>query len=389
MATVGVVCEYNPFHRGHQKQLSWIRRRLGDQTGIVCVMSGNYVQRGEPAVFDKFVRSRAAVLAGADVVLELPIPWALSSAEGFARGAVEVLDRLGVVDALCFGSESADAGALWEAARLLRSPGFPAALRTWLNQGLSFPAARQRALAQLGGQAALLERPNDILAVEYCKALQERDSAIRPMPVLRPGDYHSQEADQENPSATAVRKAILTGGDWEALVPEAVAPLYRQAVRYSLAAGERAMLARLRAMEKDEMAQLPFSSEGLWNKIRRACREQASVAEILKAAKSRRYPYTRLKRMLVCAYLGLTQALMDAPPPYVRLLALSGRGRQILSGARKKTDLTLLNAGARAKDSPYAALERRAADLYTLFAEPPGRPESGLEKAGRVFLQET
>lgn len=150
MRICGVICEYNPFHRGHEKQLRQIRAALGENTGVVCLMSGSFVQRGEPAVFDKRVRAQAAVLAGANLVLELPVTKALSSAEGFARGGVEIFSRLGAVDTLAFGCESGDGVEILTAARVMCEPAYDAALREILNTGVSYPVARQRALISLG-----------------------------------------------------------------------------------------------------------------------------------------------------------------------------------------------------------------------------------------------
>ena len=205
MRICGVICEYNPFHRGHEKQLRQIRAALGEDTAVVCLMSGNFVQRGEPAVFDKRVRAQAAVLAGANLVLELPITKALSSAEGFARGGVEVFSKLGCADTLAFGCESGSGDALLAAAMVMCEPEYDAALREILNTGVSYPAARQRALVMLGFDGGVLERPNDILGLEYCKAILQTGSCLQPLTLLREGDYHAQEAELENPSATSLR----------------------------------------------------------------------------------------------------------------------------------------------------------------------------------------
>ena len=188
MRIAGIICEYNPFHNGHAHQLAVLR-----EAGYapVCVMSGDYVQRGEPAVIPAASRAEAAVRCGAALVLELPPSYALRSAEGFADGGVELLDRLGCAEALCFGSESGDAEALLATARTLLSPELVPLLKQELAGGASFPAARQRALERLGAPgAALLERPNSILAVEYCKALLRRGSRMRPIVLHRAGDYH-------------------------------------------------------------------------------------------------------------------------------------------------------------------------------------------------------
>ena len=163
MQTVGVICEYNPFHLGHARQLGLIRQQLGPEAAIVCLMSGNYVQRGEPAVFDKCVRARAAVEAGASLVLELPVTYALRSAEGFAAGGVSILSRLGC-GFLSFGCESGDGDAIFRAAEASRSSEFEQTLHANIQTGLSYAAARQRALEALGQDGQLLTRPNDILA---------------------------------------------------------------------------------------------------------------------------------------------------------------------------------------------------------------------------------
>ena len=166
---VGIICEYNPFHLGHRKQIVRIREDFGADTGVVCAMSGNFVQRGHPAIFDKTRRAEAAVRSGADLVVELPVPVALSSAEGFAAGGVSLLSRL--CDGLCFGAETPDSEELLTAAQALLSEDFPPRLREQLATGKSFPAARQGALEAMGLSGSLLESPNNILAVEYCKAI--------------------------------------------------------------------------------------------------------------------------------------------------------------------------------------------------------------------------
>ena len=161
MKNIGIICEYNPFHNGHAKQLRTVHAQDGT---CVCLMSGNYVQRGEPAILDKWTRAKAAVLCGADLVLELPVTYALRSAEGFAAGGVEIFDRLGCIDGLSFGSELVDINGIMSTAEALDSTEFSEHLHDALAEGLSFPAARQQALAALGADTAALETPNSSLA---------------------------------------------------------------------------------------------------------------------------------------------------------------------------------------------------------------------------------
>lgn len=359
MKTVAVICEYNPFHNGHARQL----RQMAAVGTTVCVMSGNYVQRGEPAICDKWTRARAAALCGADLVLELPVTYALRSAEGFANGGVEVLERLGCVDALCFGSETGSAERVLSTARLLLSDAFSAALRQELATGVSFPRARELAVRRLSGEETPpLSAPNDILAVEYCKALLRRGSAIEPMLIRRDGDYHVG-TDPNAPSASFLR----TQERWDGCVPEAALACFAGAPRFTAAAGERAWLARLRGMPDAAFETLPFGSEGLWRRLLRACRTEETLEGIVEAAKTKRYPRTRLMRMLLCAYLGIDEALLRAQAPYIRVLAANERGQAVLRRARKN-GAPLLHAGERAPACPYAGLERRADDLFGLFS---------------------
>ena len=359
MQVTGIICEYNPLHLGHKKQLCAIRAAYPDG-GIVCLMSGNYVQRGDPAILDKGLRAKAAIECGADLALELPITASLSSAEGFAKEGVRILGSF--CDELCFGAETASKDALMATAKALLREDFPEALRKELDKGLSFPAARQKALEAMGLSGDILSQPNDILAVEYCKAIVSLGLTMEPMVIAREGSYHDTQADCQNPSATAVRALMENGGNWENFVPT---DLFQDAKLHSLAAGEQAILYRLQSMTDEEFEALPYGSEGLWRKLMQNARTLASLEEILTATKSKRYTRARLDRMVMCAFLGLTQEDLDSPAPYARVLAFNDKGREILKAAREK--LWLPNTGEPV-DHPYQELEYRAGRLYGLFA---------------------
>ena len=376
---VGIVCEYNPFHLGHRKQIDSIREKFGANTGIICAMSGNYVQRGHPAVFDKTIRAEAAIRCGADLVVELPVTTSLSSAEGFAAGGVAVLSRL--CDGLCFGAETADLRQLLGTAEALLSEDFPKLLRRELDTGRSFPAARQAALEKMGLPGAILESPNNILAVEYCKAILRQSSPMQPLPIFREGSYHAKEADFENPSAASLRIRLQNGLEISEYLPEPAGRVFAGAPIHTLEAGQRAVLSRLRTMEDAEFEALPFGSEGLWRKLMRESRTQATLEAIASAVKSKRYTRSRIDRMILCAFLGITAQTLEAAIPYVRVLAFNDRGREILSGAKK--DGFFLNAGQPAPH-PLWEMEQRWEDLYGLFqAGAPGQP--GAAKNRRVF----
>ena len=370
MGNTGIICEYNPLHLGHKKQLDLIRAENPDG-GVVCIMSGNFVQRGKPAIFDRAIRAKAAVLTGADLVLELPVTAALSSAEGFAAEGVRLLS--GFCDRLCFGAENADKKLLMNTATVLLSEEFRTALREHLDRGISFPAARQAALTELGCDGSVLESPNNILAVEYCKAILAQGSKLEPLPIFRQGSYHDTQADKENPSATAVRSLIENREGWEAFVPESCRSLFANAPIHNLEMGEKSILAKLRTMTDREFEALPYGSEGLWRKLMKNARSCSTLEEILTATKSKRYTRTRLDRMVLCAYLGLTEQDLSSPSPYCRVLAFNDKGREILKNFRETGHYP--NIGEKL-DHPYQAIEDRCAALYGLFANSPEPPQN-------------
>ena len=381
--TVGIICEYNPLHLGHQKQIDRIRAVFGPETAIVCAMSGNFVQRGMPAIIDKSCRAKAAVACGADLVLELPVTTALSSAEGFAAGGVRILGKL--CDYLCFGAESDDPRALTEAAQALLSHSFPPLLRQHLDTGKSFPAARQAALEQMGVGADILNQPNNILGVEYCKAILSQGCTMAPFPIHREGSYHAEIADTENPSATSVRKLMLNAYNWKACVPKQCRDVFEQAPLHSLAAGERAVLYKLRTMTDAEFEALPYGSEGLWRKFMYACRKESRLEDIIAATKSKRYTRTRIDRMVMCAFLGITGVMLEEAVPYTRVLAFNNKGREILKQAKKEH--LFINAGEKV-DHPYWNLEQTCGSLYGLFCtEGPEAP--GAESSARIYYHKS
>ena len=388
MAAAGIIAEYNPLHLGHCCQLRRLRALLGEETPVICAMSGNFVQRGDFALLGKHARAEAAVRSGADLVLEIPLSWACAPAERFAQGGVEVLLGTGLVTDLVFGSESADAGAIRSATEALLGPDFPEALRRELAGPHSFAAARQRALAGLIGEegAEVLSRPNDILAVEYAKALLREGSEVHLVPILRQGAGHDQDGG-EYPSAGSIRRMIQEGRRAEALA--AMAPARREIYEAEEARGrapvfaagaERAILAQLRRMREADFLALDAGGEGLGNRLAAAAREAASLEEVLDRAKTKRYAYSRLRRLALWAYLGLRPETLPARVPYLRPLAMNQRGRALLAEARRRGALPILTkpADVRRLTPEAQAVFRRevlATDLYTLAF--PGDPAPG------------
>lgn len=383
MAAAGIITEYNPLHMGHVHLMAEARRLLGPETGIVCVMSGNFVQRGNFAVADKLARAAAAVQSGADLVLELPVPWALSSAEGFAAGAAEILKAAGIITHLVFGSESGDAAPMIRCAEVLCSETFPERLREELKKGDSFPAARQRALRGLVSEEdeAALSRPNDTLGVEYCKAL--RGSGIQPVAVPRRGAGHDSAAVEDGLVSASAIRALLRQGEEETAL-SFMAPAMAAAYRAEREAGrapagiwncERAVLARLRFLEEADWAALDLGNEGLYRRFARSAGSAASLAELLETVKTKRYPLARLRRMVFRAYLGLPPAPPERPA-YLRVLAANPRGTALLAGMRKTASLPVLTKPAAVRRLSEEArrlfeLEARADRLYALACPDP------------------
>lgn len=402
----GVIAEYNPFHKGHALQLAAARQAGGGP--VVAVMSGNFVQRGEPAILSKGCRARMALSCGADLVVELPLPWAMSTAQNFAEGGVRLLAALGCVEALSFGSECGDAGLLVRAAAAIDHPDLKTALDAGLAAGLPFAAAREQAVRRQFGPetAALLRRPNDTLAVEYLAAAARLGASFTLLPVRRagaphdaplPGSLPAEQAAGELPSdaaaatkpeagqeiaggrlfalsdgagipalsASGIRRLLLEGRRQEASshLPEAALPLLQKELEQGgLVRPERletALLARLRCMSPADFAALPDVSEGLENRLYAAARQAVSLEGFYEAVKVKRYSLARIRRIAFAALLGLDKSHFRQPVPYIRVLGFTAEGLALLRQAAKQASLPLL---LRAKDA--AGLDRRGGDVF-------------------------
>ena len=378
MEIVGVAAEYNPFHRGHELHLARTRRAFGEDAAFVCVLSGDFVQRGEAAVFSKHARAEAACRCGADLAVELPLPWSLSSAEGFARGAVRLLGGLGCT-AISFGSEAGELEPLEELARELVDPELQSRVKAKLaaDATLSYAAARQLAAAdRLGAEkAALLGQPNNILAVEYLKAAHELRLPLRPFTMARQGSGHDASGG-ELLSAMAIRRLLYEGEDVSSQIPEGAAAVYEREIRCGRApvdrqALETALLARLRALREEDFEALPDGGDGLGLRLCRAAKAEPTLDAVLAAAGTKRYALARLRRMLCCAALGLRSEDLSGLPPYARVLAATERGREVLRAASRSEGLPILTKPAAVRELPADCLRvfelgANAHDLWAL-----------------------
>ncbi len=387
MKTAAVVAEYNPFHSGHKYQLEQTRK--AGATHIVCVMSGSFVQRGEPAVYDKFLRASAAVKCGADLVVELPLPWATGTAQTFARGAVGIAKALGNVDMLSFGCENSDLPVLEGMADAVYSPEYEQLISSALSQNLTFASIRQSVVSQLCGEeaAALLEKPNNILAVEYIAAAKAMGCGFEYNAVTRVGDGYNSAAYSGNgfASATAIREGIRKSRFDASLVPEEVKDMYTDDYA-DFSRLDTAVLYKLRQLTVEQIAQAPDISEGLENRIYSAIREAVSVNDLLERIKTKRYTAARIRRIVLSLFLDVKAADSDGLPPYVRILACNEKGRELLSTA--KPEIPIVGRASQLKEldgraGEIFALECKADDIFALsFASP---RECGAYFKTRIF----
>lgn len=387
MKIAGIIAEYNPFHNGHAYHIEHTRaEKEGDATHVVAVMSGYFTQRGEPALLDPFLRAEAALKSGVDLVLLLPTPWALSSAETFAAGGVQLLQALNCAELLSFGSECGDITALQAVRRVLDDPRTVGRMRGLMDTGLSYAAARRQAVAENGGEAraALLDEPNNTLGIEYLGALAQANSAMAPFTVRRMGVAHDALAPIGGmASASYVREIVRSGkaANLAPFVPNAVCNLLVEAMANGVCSreelAERAVLAVLRLRSKEQLASLPAVSEGLENRLYNAIREAGDLETLFTLAKTKRYPRTRLQRLVYNAFLGVGANMTSAPPPYIRVLGANERGREILRVAKENgTALPLVTRTSQIAElgdnaRRLFALENRAADLFALTLPKP------------------
>lgn len=386
---VGVIAEYNPFHTGHAYHLAETRRIFGEDTAIVAVMSGNWAQRGECAVVDKWTRAGMALRGGVDLVLELPTPWAISSAEGFARGAVGILRAAGVADALSFGSESGDIDGLTALARMFGREDYRQALGEALKRGKHFAEARQGAAERvLGSTGKLLAGPNDSLAAEYLRAAGD---GWKLAAVPRKGASHDSDLVTTDYVSASLLRGLIRQGQWDELSRWTEPDTLRGAGTASMEPIHRAILARLRSMTEPELAALPDSgaTEGLPARIKRAARQAGSLSEFYALAKTRRYVHARLRRLALWAFLGLTER-DRTDPAYLRVLGMTTRGRALLRSMKQMSSLPILTKPAHIRTlgeqaQKQFALECRCGDLYGLCF-PRVRPGGSEYRKGPVVL---
>lgn len=376
MKTVGIIAEYNPFHNGHQYQLKQARRLTGADYCIV-VMSGNFVQRGEPAIFDKYARTKAALSCGADLVIELPVCYATSSAEGFACGAVALLDHLGC-DYLCFGSECGSVEDLTATAAVLAEepPLYQTYLQEALRKGTAYPAAVCEALSrfearELSDLTTLLKSPNNLLGIEYIKALIRRKSSMQPVTVTRIGQgYHDAVATEFFSSATAIRNGIRDGADNQSLsqwIPANALGFCH--TEHALWADDFSSIFNYKRLYTDDLQAYAGISEDFANRLSSYALKPMEFTALVQELKTRQLTYGHVSRGLLHLLLDIRKTDMElgaacGHAPYLRILGVRKDSTSLLRQIKAHTDLPLINKVADAAPDRLLELDIQAAHLY-------------------------
>lgn len=354
---LGIVSEYNPFHNGHLRHLE-ISKQITKSDFTIAVMSGNFTQRGDVAMIDKWTRAEMALNSGVDLVIELPVVYAISSAENFADGAVKILNSLGIVDFLSFGSEIGEIAPINEVASILYKE--PKELSSLINMqlksGLSYPKARELALSQYFGSSKkyseILSNPNNTLGVEYLKSLKKHKSAIRPLTIKREySDYNSQTIQNGIASATAIRTMIQNKKSIKSVVPQQTYKLLSGQAKsgkliQDLSIYEKEILYTFRRLTLNEIASLPDVTEGLENRIKSVVNSCNNLEELINGIKSKRYTRSRIQRILLYGLLNISQKDINVSKkvtPYIRILGFNSHGKRIISAiSRANSKLNII-----------------------------------------------
>ncbi len=347
MQNIGIIAEFNPFHSGHKYLLDCIK---GDDTTVTVVMSGNFVQRGDTALMPKAARAAAALKNGADLVIDLPTPWAMSTAQNFAFGGVSLLKNLGNIDGICFGSECGDIDLLRQTADILKSEEFSRKISDKLGSGETFAKIRSDVIKLWGERfEKVLTSPNDTLATEYIFAAFRLNFDTEFACVKRVGASHDSSCSDITASASLIRKSLLEGDTSLAMqyIPESAHTLIKTDEFSSIKNIEKAILADLRVKAAtDGLKNIADASEGIENRIKTAIMKAGSLDELYALIKSKRYTLARVRRLVLSAYLGIDASFYFREPPYIRVLGFTKKGEQILKDAKKKVKCPIITTAA-------------------------------------------
>ena len=391
MKLSGMVCEYNPFHNGHLHHI--METRKNGATHIVAVMSGNFVQRGDVAIMDKHTRAKLAVRSGVDLVIELPVQFCLSSAENFAAGAIYLLNSLGAVEELSFGSECGDVGLLLKALDTVEMTAVSKAsvIRSIMEKGYTFPKALNSVINGTDPEIAyLITQPNNMLAIEYLRALKKLASPIEPFTVARKSAQHDSSQPVDGfASASFIRENIMkrSGGF---RIDRYTPKLWADTIKNDISAGrtaslknlERVILYKLRNTSPQEIASVNDVGQGLEYRIFNS-RNASSFEELIYTVKTKRYTMARIKRIMLSLLIGIHKEDMNCMPPYGRILAFNDRGREILAYAKNYASIPYAASIAKLSHlsetaGKFAELEEKASDVYGLALDAIGSAQDDI-----------
>lgn len=386
LEVLGIIAEFNPLHNGHKYLINEAKKH----GTVICVISGNFVERGDTAIFEKRLRTEAALECGADLVIELPVCYSMSTAANFALGAVSMLSAIGC-DSIMFGSECGDIDKLIKTSNILRSNEFSKKLPAFLDSGITFAAARQKAAEECGAEKGILEGANNNLAIEYITAARNINSNIGFKTISRIGAMHdSASTDGRFASASAIRELVKRKGitTCEKYIPDEALKIFKNAQFSDISLIQKSILAMLRAKEKEDFKNLPDISEGVENKLFSAIKTAKSLDELYETVKVKRYTLARIRRLVLSAFLGIDNRLFLKAPPYMRVLGFNKTGEEHLRQNKDKSPIPVVmrinEVDALGKDAIYMRdLESRATNLYALSFKQP--LECGLEYTRKLI----
>ncbi len=354
MNITAVICEYNPFHKGHKQQLDTIKQQ---NNLVVCIMSGGFVQRGIPAIFDKYDRAKAAVMSGADLVLELPYPYSCSAAEFFAFGGVGIADSLNIIDELCFGCECGDINKLNRISEKLMSKEFLLAMKNARtdknNKDKPFAALRENIYNELYGENIPV-KPNDILGVEYISALKKLNSNIVPVTYKREIGY----------SATESRRLLNEKNSFN-MIPENVVNLFEFSDRYCLDFAEKAIISYYRTANAQYLKNFEGMTNGIADKLIKCSKESVDLAELMKKMSGKSYTNAKIRRCILNGMTGVTTAMLKERPMFTQVLACNQEGRKLIRRIQKEGNIAVLTKPAHYKKLEGAARKQAEFNIFS------------------------
>ena len=410
MSVLGLITEYNPFHNGHKYHLEE-SKQITNSKYSVCVMSGNFVQRGEPALVNKWARAKMAISAGIDLVIELPVVYSLQTAELFAYGGVKILDSLGIVDCISFGSENGNIEILDRISSIiLEEPKeYKLGLKRYLDSGIPFPKAREKALNDVlkDTSSNAVGSSNNILGIEYLKAIKKINSRIKPYTIKRVNNnYNSPTIENNISSATSIRNALFDDinlGSLQNVVPKTTFDILNE--EFSFNRGpvfskdfENTIISEIRKMSIEDIKNIFDVSEGLENRIKSLSMKTSSIDELISLIKTKRYTQTRIQRILFHILLGIKKDFYKeienfGGPQYIRVLGFNENGKKLLNMAKKKASLPIITKVANFKNTGNETFQRMlqcditATDLYTLAYKNQKQKVGNLDLTHEIMIE--